>query len=141
VHVHVQQITPVEEADPPAAPGQSPGQRDVVGEVRAHWCESARGGQPGPAGQQALPVDHHPARARLAVRPDRAEPVDQGSQHGRVQGLLGGAVADEPGTGADQVERPPGGRRDQRPGQPGPGPRVGVQGEHMLARRHLQALL
>jgi hypothetical protein len=101
VHIDVQQVTPVEKADPPAPPGQVPGQRDVVGEVPADRREAARGGQPGPAGQQALPVDHHAVRGRLAGRTDRAEPVDQGGQHGRVQALFGRAVADEPGTRAD----------------------------------------
>ena len=93
VHVHVQQVPAVEEADPPAPPGQLPGQRDVVGEVPADRREAACGRQPGPAGQQALAVDDHAVRPWLAARPDRAEPVDQGGQHGGVQALLGHAVA------------------------------------------------
>jgi hypothetical protein len=63
VHVDVQQVPAVEEADPPAPPGQLPGQRDVVGEVPADLGEPTRRGQRGPVGQQALPVDHHAARA------------------------------------------------------------------------------
>ena len=141
MHVDLQQVAPVEQANPPAAPGQRPAQRDVVGQLAAPQREAAGRGQRPAGAEQALAVDDQAGGPRRAGRPDRAEPVDQGGEHAGVQGLFGRAVTPEPRARADQVEGSLGGGGHQRGGQPRPRPRVGVDRQHEVTAGRLQALL